>query len=195
LAAPRRPYRRTGRPARSPRRNETLVGILILAAIFGLWFLLGMPQRYDPPVKGNATMRDADTLDIGTQTFRLLGADALEFNQTCIRDGETAPWPCGKQAARALAGHIRGKTVTCIGEAKDRYGRTLATCTIDGADIAAWLVENGWAFDSGRFGLGDYAALEREAANAKRGAWSGRFDKPWEWRPDHPLPQRPPPIP
>ena len=143
-----------------------------------------------PPVKGNATVRDADTLDIGEETFRLLGVDALEFNQSCVREGETATWPCGRQAARALTAHIRGQTLSCVGEARDRFGRTLAACRVGDADIAEWLVQNGWAFDSGRFGLGSYTAPEREAANAKRGAWSGSFDKPWEWRPEHPMPER-----
>jgi endonuclease YncB( thermonuclease family) len=187
--ATRQRYRQRRRPT---RRSDHLQSFLIIAAIFGLWFYLGMPDSKPsgPPVKGNATVRDADTLDIGAEKFRLLGIDALEYHQTCIHDGETAPWPCGREAARALINHIRGKTVACIGEARDRYGRTLATCTIGEADIAEWLVQNGWAFDTGRFGLGDHTALEREAANAKRGAWSGSFDKPWEWRPEHPMPER-----
>lgn len=186
--ATRSRYRRR---RRSARRSDRLEIFVILAAIFGLWFYLGMPgSEPQPPVLGNATVRDADTLDIGTETFRLLGIDALEYHQSCVRAGEAAPWPCGRQASTALANHIRGQTVSCTGEGKDRYGRTLATCTIAGADIAEWLVQNGWAFDTGRFGLGRYTALEREAANAKRGAWSGRFDKPWEWRPEHPMPER-----
>jgi endonuclease YncB( thermonuclease family) len=182
--------RRHRRARRSPRASDRFDSFIIIAVIFGLWFYLGMPgSEPEPPVLGNAAVRDADTLVIGEETFRLLGVDALEYHQTCIRDGETAPWPCGREAARALTNYIRGRTVSCAGEGRDRYGRTLARSNVGGVDLGEWLAENGWAFDSGRFGLGRYTALEREAANAKRGAWSGRFDKPWDWRPDHPTPR------
>jgi endonuclease YncB( thermonuclease family) len=176
---------------RRPQTSGHLDSFIIIALIFGLWFYLGRPgSEPTPPVNGNATVRDADTLVIGTETFRLLGIDALEYHQNCRRDGETASWSCGREASRAFAEHVRGRTLSCIGQGHDRYGRTLATCRIGEADVAEWLVTNGWAFDTGRFGLGRYAGLERDAANAKRGAWSGRFDKPWQWRPEHTVPAR-----
>jgi endonuclease YncB( thermonuclease family) len=178
----RRPLRRNGR--------DRYVSAIIIGAIFALWFWLGMPGcQPEPPVSGNAVARDADTIEIGGVTFRLVGVDALEFNQTCSRAGAT--WPCGREAAKALAGHIRGRMVTCAPEGTDRYGRTLAHCGIASADIGEWLAVNGWAFDSSRFGLGRYASREREAAEARRGAWAGEFAKPWEWRPEHPVPRPP----
>jgi endonuclease YncB( thermonuclease family) len=181
-------FRLRRRPDRRGR-SDRLVSAAVIAGVFVLWFLLGMPGcQPEPPVSGNAIARDGDTIEIGGETFRLSGVDALEFNQTCSRDGAT--WPCGREAARALAGHIRGRTLTCLPEGKDRYGRTLARCAIAGADIGEWLVENGLAFDSSRFGLGRYAGLEREAAKARRGAWAGEFIKPWVWR-EHPAPRMP----
>lgn len=171
--------------------RDRYVSALIIGAIFAVWFWLDMPGcQPEPPVSGNAVARDADTIEIGV-TFRLIGVDALEFNQSCSREGAT--WPCGREAARALAGHIRGRMVTCAPEGTDRYGRTLARCDIDGADIGEWLAVNGWAFDTSRFGIGRYASLEREAAEARRGAWAGEFTKPWEWRPEHSVPRPPSP--
>ncbi len=185
--ATRRRYRQE---TATTARRERLVSFLIIGAIFAMWFYLGMlGSTPEPPILGNATARDADTLVIGDETFRLLGVDALELHQTCGRDGETRPWPCGRDAMKAFASYIRGRTVSCVPEAKDRYGRTLARCGIAGADLGERLATNDWAFDSARFGLGRYAAFEREAANTKRGAWSGSFIKPWEWRPEHPMPE------
>ncbi len=186
-------FRLRRRPER-PRANrgDRLVSAVIIIGVFALWFYIGMPGcQPEPPVSGNAIARDADTIEIGGEIFRLTAIDALEFNQTCSRAGAT--WPCGREAARALAGHIRGRTVTCLPEGKDRYGRTLARCAIGGADIGEWLTVNGWAFDSSRFGLGRDASLEREAAEARRGAWAGEFTMPWEWRPEHPAPRPPSP--
>jgi endonuclease YncB( thermonuclease family) len=178
----------------SRRRRDGLYTALFIVGVFGLWFYLGMPGlKPEEPVRGNATMRDGDTLDIGGETFRIVGVDALEMSQICVRGGAT--WQCGREAARALARHIRGKTVACVPQARDRFGRTLAKCDIDGADIAEWLVVNGWAFDSSRFGEGPYVDFELQAAESKRGAWAGEFTKPWDWRPDHPLPRKPPPLP
>src|SRR3990167_7070497 len=132
--------------------SDRYVSALFIGAIFAVWFWLGMPGcQPEPPVSGNAVVRDADTIEIGGVAFRLVGVDALEFNQSCSREGAT--WPCGREAARALAGHIRGRMVTCAPEGTDRYGRTLARCDIGGVDIGEWLAVNGWAFDTSRFRL------------------------------------------
>jgi len=146
---------------------------------------MGMPGlRNDPPVIGNAKVRDADTLVIGEEVFRLSGVDALEFTQICTRNG--ADWPCGREATRALDGYLRGRTVSCAPEATDRYGRTVARCTLeDGSDIGEWLARNGWAFDSSRFGDGPYIDAQDEAERAARGAFAGTFDQPAEWRRMH----------
>ena len=62
----------------------------------------------------------------------------------------------------------------------DRYGRTLAICTVGGLDVNAWLVSEGWALAYRRYSLA-YVALEEAAQAAQRGMWRGRFVPPWEW--------------
>lgn len=129
---------------------------------------------------GRASVIDGDTIEIHGQRIRLWGIDAPEGGQTCRRNG--APWRCGSESANALSGFLRARTVTCAERDRDRYGRIVATCAIDGQDVGEWLVEHGWALDYVQFSRGAYAAAERRAEAAKRGMWQGEFEPPWEWR-------------
>lgn len=94
-------------------------------------------------VMGQATVTDADTLEIRGVDVRLHGIDAPESNQTCVADGKR--WPCGRRSANALDRRIEGRTVRCRGRTRDRYGRLIAVCYVSDTDINAWLVRNGWA--------------------------------------------------
>ncbi len=128
---------------------------------------------------GTANVIDGDTIEIHGKRIRLHGIDAPESNQTCEADGK--PYRCGQQAALALADKIGRKTVTCEPRGKDRYGRVVAVCSLNGRDLQAWLVAEGWALAYRRYSM-DYVDEEEAAKEAKRGIWRGRFVKPWEWR-------------
>jgi len=117
---------------------------------------------------------------LGTRV-RLKGIDAPELQQACTRQG--ADWPCGTAAKRALEAQVRGRKVNCSARSRDRYDRPLASCTVDGADLGAYLVREGWAIAYGR---GAYAAEEAAAKAAGRGIWSGAFQAPSAWRAEHP---------
>jgi endonuclease YncB( thermonuclease family) len=67
--------------------------------------------------------------------------------------------------------------ITCRIEGRDRYRRALATCSLDGDDIGAWLVEQGWAV-----GYRDYEREEARARSRSAGLWAGTFQRPVEWR-------------
>jgi endonuclease YncB( thermonuclease family) len=129
-----------------------------------------------------ARVVDGDTLELTTgERIRLWGIDAPEGDQLCQRDGR--PWRCGDDATRALTVLIAGEEITCTERNIDRYDRIVATCaTIDGQDIGAAMVWNGWALDYERYSGGEYADEQREAEAAQRGLWSGSFVPPWEWR-------------
>lgn len=134
-----------------------------------------------PPVIGRVSVVDGDTLEIRGQRIRLWGADAPESRQTCERRGET--YRCGNEAANALAGWIGQRTVTCTPRGRpDRYRRIVATCTVSGEDVAAWLVRNGHALDFSRYSRGAYAADEESARASGSGMWAGSFQSPWDWR-------------
>ena len=46
---------------------------------------------------------------------------------------------------RALRERIAGRPVECAERDRDRYGRIVDVCRVDGADVNAWMVEQGWA--------------------------------------------------
>jgi len=81
-------------------------------------------------------------LEIHGTRIRLWGIDAPESSQLC-RDGESAQYQCGAKAANALDAFIARRPVDCSPVSLDRYGRTVAVCSIDRVEIAEWLVRKG----------------------------------------------------
>ena len=145
---------------------------LILAVL-----LVAAPALAD--ITGAARIIDGDTIVIAGERIRLHGIDAPESRQTCIADDVT--WPCGQHATAALTEFIGGAPVSCQEQGTDRYGRTIATCTVQGEDIERWLVLNGWALAYRRYST-EYVAQEQAAQAARRGLWRGEFVQPWNWR-------------
>jgi endonuclease YncB( thermonuclease family) len=133
----------------------------------------------DPALTGRATVIDADTLEIRGTRIRLHAVDAPESSQPCFVGDDAVR--CGQRAANALDGWIAGRTVACIGRDVDRYGRTVATCSVGGEDVGRWLVRNGHAVAYRDYG-DDYVCDEAEAAAAKRGIWASVFVEPSQWR-------------
>ena len=78
------------------------------------------------------------------------------------------PWACGAAATRALRERIGGRSVECAERDRDRYGRIVAVCQVVGADVNAWMVEQGWAVAYRRYST-DYVSQESSAKGARRG--------------------------
>lgn len=123
---------------------------------------------------------DGDSLEIEGQRIRLWGVDAPEYAQTCMRDAR--PWKCGLAAARHLRKFIDGRTLACVPVATDAYSRAVSKCRVGGQDLNEWLVREGWALDYRRYSGGAYAAAQKQARSARRGIWSGSFERPEQWR-------------
>ncbi len=83
---------------------------------------------------GQASIVDGDTLDIHGTRIRLWGVDAPESSQLC-RGADSDPYRCGAKAANDLDSFIARRPVNCMPVAEDQYGRTVATCSVGGADI------------------------------------------------------------
>lgn len=128
---------------------------------------------------GLALVHDGDTLTVAGRRIRLHGLDAPELDQSCLRDG--LPWPCGRDAAFALAQRVAGRLVSCRGMETDRFGRLVARCTVDGEDLNRWLVREGWAVAYRRYSHA-YVLDEWVARWHGRGLWAGSFDRPEDWR-------------
>ena len=136
---------------------------------------------------------DGDTFDIGETRIRLAGFDAPEINQSCldVTGGETQ---CGRSATEYLEGVVGDQTVTCTVLETDRYGRSVCTCEVDGADIGTAMVSQGHAVDDDRYDP-DYSEAEMEARDYRRGIHAGTFVTPRSYRSgdrvqplDNPLP-------
>lgn len=123
---------------------------------------------------------DGDGLKAGKERIRLWGIDAPERRQPCTKDG--AEYPCGAVAADMLAAFIGSNPVACVEVDQDRYGRTVARCEVEGADLGALMVASGWAVDYERYSGGFYAEHMAQARAAGRGMWAGAFINPWDWR-------------
>ena len=128
---------------------------------------------------GRVSVVDGDTLDLHGIRIRLHAVDAPESAQPCFVASDSVR--CGQRAAMALDGWIANRPVVCIRRDVDRYGRVVARCTVDGADMGAWLVRSGHAIAYRRYGT-DYVCDEEVAARERRGIWAMRFVEPAAWR-------------
>ena len=81
-------------------------------------------------ITGTALVSDGDTITISGMMIRLNGIDTPERSQTCRKAGVT--WKCGYEATETLRVWLDTKEVRCLGDKKDRYGRLIADCFVDG---------------------------------------------------------------
>ena len=130
---------------------------------------------------GQASVVDGDTLEIHGIRIRLWGVDAPESSQLC-RGEDSLQYRCGAQAANDLDTFIARRPVNCLPLSLDPYGRTVATCSVHGADLGEWLVRNGLALDWPQYSKGKYAPAQREADRSGRGMWAGSYVEPWLFR-------------
>jgi endonuclease YncB( thermonuclease family) len=158
--------------------------LIVTIGSLGIYAIERWTRAPGAPVAGNAIVADGDTLTISGARIRLIDIDAPELDQMCA-DAQGRDWPCGRQASAQLRSRIRGRDLSCQPKSIDKYGRSLATCTLpDGTDINAWMVRQGWAVTSGVASV--YGVQQDEAQSAKRGLWAGSFTPPREWRQQHP---------
>lgn len=131
-------------------------------------------------LSGHVQVVDADTWDIGSTRVRLHGIDAPERDQTCTRtSGEV--WACGTWATHQAHQLYGGRAASCQAITQDRYGRTVARCTVRGQDVGDALVSRGIAVAFRKYSR-DYIKSERQAKVAAVGIHAGGFTLPWDHR-------------
>jgi endonuclease YncB( thermonuclease family) len=89
---------------------------------------------------------------------------------------------CGAKAANDLDSFLAKRPIDCVPVSLDQYRRTVATCSVDGVDLADWLVRNGLALDWPQYSKGKYDEAQRDAEHAGRGIWEGSYVEPWLFR-------------
>lgn len=166
---------------------QTIIAVALLAAMIGVFHLHTRSNSSTiaadaPALTGMASVIDGDTIDIHGRRVRLHGIDAPESNQLCTLDGTR--YRCGQKAAQALDDLIGRRTVSCARRGTDRYGRMVATCSVAGQDLGAWLVGHGHALAFRKYSRA-YVEAEKRAKAARLGVWSGEFEEPWQWRAAH----------
>ncbi len=107
--------------------------------------------------------------------------DAPESTQLC-RGDDSVQYRCGAKAANELDAFIAKRPVSCTPITLDRYGRTVASCSVGAADLGDWLVRNGLALDWPQYSKGLYDKAQRDAEHAGRGMWAGSYVEPWLFR-------------
>lgn len=157
------------------RNAVTVVAFVILAALI----VAKLDERTAQQLAGPFRVSDGDTLALDGGRYRLQGIDAPERMQTCIVH-ETL-WRCGEAARTALRSLVAMGDVTCEGNQTDKYGRLLVICRAGGHILNAEMVRQGMAIAYPGTDV-DYRREEAEARAARRGLWSGTFDRPQDWR-------------
>jgi endonuclease YncB( thermonuclease family) len=147
-------------------------GLIAVALLFALPAFAG-------DLIGQASTIDGDTIEIHGTRIRLSGIDAPESDKLCRGDDSLQ---YRAKAANALDAFIAGRPVRCTPVGADQYRRTVAVCSINGVDIASWLVRAGLAFDWPQYSRGKYATEQKEAERNGRGVWAGSYVVPWLYR-------------
>lgn len=124
---------------------------------------------------------DGDTLVIKGERVRLYGIDCPE--------APSSRWqgqPGWIEALTALQALTQVAEPQCQGIDTDRYGRTVAECTVEGVSINALLVSGGWCMVYPRYcdrdECAEWKAMEAQAKKEKKGIWASEPTPPWKWR-------------
>ena len=171
---------------REQKLSHTTQALVAFALALGFVSLpRGLPSdaRAAPaagPLTGTARVIDGDTIAIGETHIRLEGIDAPEAAQRCGRRW-FGTWACGAVATAALTIRLASKPVTCMPRGQDKYARTLAVCFVDGRDVNAWMVRQGYAWAFVRYSA-RYVKEEAAAKAEGRGIWQGPALPAWEFR-------------
>ncbi len=142
--------------------------------------LLLAPIVASADIRGLIRVIDGDTFDVAGMRIRLQGIDAPETGQSCTTE-QGPVFDCGSWVTRAVRGMLRSQTGICVALDTDRYNRTVASCTVNGADLGETLVSKGLAFAYPQYS-DRYVTTELIARAADTGLWSFATQTPAVFR-------------
>ena len=166
-------FTRTCGPAATGRRRWLHVVALCMAVV---------PRAGAETLVGPQRVIDGDTIRIADLTIRLIGIDAPEPGQPCLRDGDLLD--CSLESESALAALLAVGDAQCDVLGHEGRDLRIAVCRVAEVELNRELVRQGWAmaYRAAAAAGPSYAAEQLAAANARRGLWAGQFAPPWEWR-------------
>lgn len=156
----------------SSLRVAWAAGVIVAALIL-------MITNAEADIVGPAKVIDGDTLEMAGEKIRLHGVDAPESDQYCsVAEFE---YPCGVMATAWLVEATLGRELACKVVTRDRWGRMVAMCTVDGQSLNEMIVTAGWAVAFRRYSR-QFETQEAAARRDGRGMWQGPFVFPVAWR-------------
>lgn len=148
--------------------------------VCALFVLLLLPLTGVAGPSGPVRVIDADTWDVGDTRVRLFGIDAPELAQTC-QNRQGLEWSCGAWATDRARARFEGRVAACEQIDTDRYGRTIARCSVDGEDAGRIMVLDGLALAFRRYSS-DYDLDEKAAHVRGVGIHGGSVEAPAAFR-------------
>lgn len=148
--------------------------IIILTLSCTMVFALAKDSVWSGKVVG---VTDGDSITVmhdgKGEKIRLYGIDCPEKRQAY-----------GKKAKQFTSEMVFKKIVNVKPITKDRYGRTIAWISIDGASLNEGLLEAGLAWHYKKYSSDkNLAELEAQARSSKMGLWADpKAQPPWEFR-------------
>lgn len=107
-----------------------------------------------PQITGEVThVRDVDTIELGGVAIRLNGIDGPELSTDV-----------GQAAKQFMTSLVLNREVECDLTGERSHDRLIGVCYLNGEDIGATAIENGFALDCRRYSGGRYAHLELQSA-------------------------------
>lgn len=164
------------------------VSWMMIFSLVGLAGLMSSPSSY---AQSSAEMQPqwqalvSRVIDGDTLVLQAIGSQALYKTRIA---GIDAPEICqvyGTVAKDNLARKVQGLMVTVNSDHRDDFGRELGQVYLNGEDLGAYMVKNGWAWSFGRGkGSGPYQDEQAYAQNLKLGLFSGseKILKPSDFR-------------
>jgi endonuclease YncB( thermonuclease family) len=134
-------------------------------------------------ISGPLLVEESGDLRLDGKKIELWGIDRLAADQPCWKDNQA--WNCGEQANVSLLHHIDNRAASCAVKGM-QDGIVIAQCFLDKDgkkdDVAAFLIERGWAMDKEEESDGFYGEAEEGALEARRGIWTSRFQTKADWK-------------
>jgi endonuclease YncB( thermonuclease family) len=100
-------------------------------------------------------VRDVDTVELGGVAVRLNGIDGPELSERI-----------GQEAKLFMAELVLNREVVCNLTGERSHDRLIGICYLNGEDIGAIAIRNGFALDCRRYSGGRYSRLETVSAIA-----------------------------